>query len=58
MWLFIIINTVIGSAFIFIGPKIIGQKAYNLSQILRNLRFGWLLFVTVIGMCTPFQFAV
>ncbi len=49
VWIFIIVNTFVGSMFIFVGQKVIGQKAYDISQVVAAMPFGWLILVTIIG---------
>jgi hypothetical protein len=49
VWIFIIVNIFVGSMFIFIGPKAIGQKAYDISQVVAAMPLGWLILVAIIG---------
>ncbi|KAG9002671.1 Tlg2-vesicle protein [Tulasnella sp. JGI-2019a] len=49
VWIFICVNVAIGSAFIFIGPKIIGQTVYDLAQSIANRPYGYLILVAVIA---------
>ncbi|KAG8901546.1 Tlg2-vesicle protein [Tulasnella sp. 417] len=49
VWIFIAVNCVVVTLLVVVGPAKMAQTLYNWSQALRQLRFGWLLLMTIIA---------
>lgn len=50
VWIFMIVNCAVITLLVVVGPAKIAQTLYNWSQALRQLRFGWLLLLSIIAL--------